>query len=245
MPAGVEDRPADVWEPLLAIADAAGDHWPGTARTACIQLVKVAESREASLGVRLLGDLRALFGDADALSHETILDELGKLDEAPWGDLHGKPLDSRGLARRLRQYEVTSRKVKVGGRSLQGYRREDLWDTWSRYLPAHTHGQAEPPEPAEPGRSTHVPPVPHARQVPEPLSQEEPAAPSLTSPVPEVPEVPQVPDSGGSESQVADVPAFCLFDPSDLARRPGRCKSCGFHIATQGHGTECELVMAS
>lgn len=29
MPEGVTDRPADVWEPLLAVADAAGGHWPG------------------------------------------------------------------------------------------------------------------------------------------------------------------------------------------------------------------------
>ncbi len=35
MPAGVEDRPADVWEPLLAIADAADGQWPDTARSAC------------------------------------------------------------------------------------------------------------------------------------------------------------------------------------------------------------------
>jgi hypothetical protein len=27
MPAGIEDGDADVWEPLLAIADAAGEDW--------------------------------------------------------------------------------------------------------------------------------------------------------------------------------------------------------------------------
>jgi hypothetical protein len=33
MPEGVTDRPADVWEPLLAVADAAGGDWPpGRAR---------------------------------------------------------------------------------------------------------------------------------------------------------------------------------------------------------------------
>ena len=31
MPAGVEDRDADVWEALLAVADEAGGHWPETA----------------------------------------------------------------------------------------------------------------------------------------------------------------------------------------------------------------------
>ena len=35
MPEGVTDRPAEIWEPLLAIADTAGGHWPHTARAAC------------------------------------------------------------------------------------------------------------------------------------------------------------------------------------------------------------------
>ncbi|HET9256859.1 MAG TPA: DUF3631 domain-containing protein [Pseudonocardiaceae bacterium] len=36
MPPGITDRPADVWEPLLAIADAAGGSWPDRARRACV-----------------------------------------------------------------------------------------------------------------------------------------------------------------------------------------------------------------
>ena len=135
MPDGVEDRPADVWEPLLAIADAAGGDWPDRARTACVEQVQVAASRDASLGVRLLTDMYSIWGDADALSTETILQRLHELDEAPWSDLRGKPLDARGLARRLRQYEVTSVNVKADGKVLKGYRRESLWDAWSRYLP--------------------------------------------------------------------------------------------------------------
>ena len=35
MPDGITDRPADVWEPLLAVADAAGGDWPQTGRFAC------------------------------------------------------------------------------------------------------------------------------------------------------------------------------------------------------------------
>jgi hypothetical protein len=30
MPPGVRDRSAEIWRPLIAIADAAGGHWPGT-----------------------------------------------------------------------------------------------------------------------------------------------------------------------------------------------------------------------
>jgi len=162
MPEGVVDRPADVWEALLAIADAAGGSWPERAREACTDLCKVSNSREASLGVRLLTDLRGIFGDDDRLGTETILERLHDLDEAPWANLRGVPLDARGLAYRLSGYEISSTKVKVGGASVRGYRRIDLWDAWQRYCP-ETPREAEPPEPTElplSQQASEVPPLP-------------------------------------------------------------------------------------
>jgi len=47
MPAGIEDRNADVWEALLAIADAAGVGWPERARVAAVALVAAAAERES------------------------------------------------------------------------------------------------------------------------------------------------------------------------------------------------------
>lgn len=188
LPEGITDRPADCWEPLLAIADAAGSDWPARTRVACVELCKVAESREASLGIRLLGDLREVFGDEDRLATETALARLRDLDEAPWSDLRGRPLDARGLARRLTTYGVRSTKVKVDGKALQGYRREDLYDSWQRYLPSPQ--SPEPPEPPEPCWSDSAAEVPFAEQVPEPGEQVEPDSPLLTCSVPEVPEVP-------------------------------------------------------
>ncbi|NJQ05495.1 DUF3631 domain-containing protein [Streptomyces lonarensis] len=59
MPDGVTDRPADVWEPLLAVADAAGGDWPDRARQACVELVATAgEDDRTSIGSRLPIDLR-------------------------------------------------------------------------------------------------------------------------------------------------------------------------------------------
>ncbi|WP_051836558.1 DUF3631 domain-containing protein [Streptomyces sp. NRRL WC-3742] len=48
LPEGVFDRAADVWEPLLAVADAAGGHWPQRARTACLELVDTAREFTAT-----------------------------------------------------------------------------------------------------------------------------------------------------------------------------------------------------
>src|SRR5262249_39376618 len=55
----LDDRAADNWEPLVAVADAAGSSWPGRARRAAMVLAAEAdaEAAETSLALRLLADL--------------------------------------------------------------------------------------------------------------------------------------------------------------------------------------------
>lgn len=137
LPDRIEDRDADVWEPLLALADAAGGHWPDTARCSAVALVAAAAAKEGGLGVRLLADLRTVFATAgeDRMPTGAILEALRELDESPWGDLRGKVLDSRNLARRLGKYEVRPKQIRFGETNTRGYDRSDLLDAWSRYLP--------------------------------------------------------------------------------------------------------------
>ncbi len=136
MPPGIADRDADVWEPLLAVADAAGGDWPERARVAAVALVADAKGGSPSLGIRLLSDLRNVFGEHDALSTETILIALIEIEDAPWAELRGKPLDSRGLSNRLRPYGIKPKTVRIGDRTPKGYERAELWDAWQRYLPS-------------------------------------------------------------------------------------------------------------
>ena len=81
---------------------------------------------------RLLADLRTVFGDAEALWTETILDRLHKISEAPWGDWYGHPLNPRDLAKLLGQYRtadgkpVRSCQVRKGDANRQGYIRRSL-----------------------------------------------------------------------------------------------------------------------
>jgi hypothetical protein len=140
MPDGVTDRSADVWEALLAIADAAGGNWPERARVAAVSLVSLTKAASPSLGVRLLADLRQIFGDAECVSTEALLQELCKMDEAPWSDLKGKAIDARRLANYLRPYGVSSKQVRIGAQTLKGYTREDLFDPWARYLGEAANG---------------------------------------------------------------------------------------------------------
>jgi hypothetical protein len=135
MPSGVTDRKAECRRALLAIADAAGGEWPKRACEACKYFVLGADPGELSLGARLLADLRALFGDHDTLPTAAILESLAALEEAPWGDMYGKPLDSRRLAKMLGNYGAHPKVVRIGDMTPRGYTREALTDLWHRYLP--------------------------------------------------------------------------------------------------------------
>jgi hypothetical protein len=134
MPDGIEDRNADVWEALLAVAELAGRDWPKRARVSAVSLVTASADRGSSLGVLLLNDLRTIFGHAETMATEDILNRLHELEESPWGDLRGKALDARGLARRLGKYQVRPTVFRDGETTRRGYLAADLVDPWSRYL---------------------------------------------------------------------------------------------------------------
>src|SRR5690606_4539759 len=128
--ANVVDRDADVWEPLIAIADAAGGDWPERARVTAVTLVTHSKAATPSLGIRLLSDLRDIFADSDQLPTSIILDKLCALDDAPWGEMRGKPLDARGLAQRLKKYDVARTTIRIGMGTAKGYTRADLHDAF-------------------------------------------------------------------------------------------------------------------
>lgn len=162
MPHGITDRDADVWEALIAVAEIAGGDWPARARAAAVALVAASKMKSPSLGLRLLADMRTVFSDADQMATVTLLDALNAMEDAPWGDLRGKALDSRGLARMLSRYDVKSCKLRLGATTANGYRRADLHEAWQRYLPAspQASGTSGTNGTGEASDVLHVPHVP-------------------------------------------------------------------------------------
>ena len=142
MPDGITDRPADVWEPLVIIGDEAGAGWSERIRTAAVKLNTERAERDPSLGVQLLADIRKVFGDRDRMSTEELIEALVQLESAPWGDLRGKPIDARGIARRVKKYDIRSGDHRFGDTTKKGYLREDFHEAWLRYLPAEAPGEA-------------------------------------------------------------------------------------------------------
>ena len=137
LPAEVVDRDGDVWESLITVADLAGGRWPAVARVAAVALVALGrgEREDESLGLRLLADLRTVFGNDTVKTTSAILDKLHKLDESPWADIGGKQLTDLGLSRRLRGYGIKPKSLRIGASVVRGYRRDECIDVWDRYLP--------------------------------------------------------------------------------------------------------------
>jgi hypothetical protein len=126
------DRQAEIWEPLVAIGDLAGECWPQRARQAALMATRVGTQNDPTLGVQLLKDIRGVVNGHDRISSSDLVSALNGLEESPWG---GWPLDSRGLARKLKPYGIRPSQIRVGERTMKGYRIPEFHDAWDRYLP--------------------------------------------------------------------------------------------------------------
>lgn len=136
LPVELDDRAAEAWEPLLAIADMAGGEWPARARQAAIALSGGEDRDEVTTGTLLLGAIRDAFADADRMPSTDLLEAINADDELPFGGWReGKGLDSRRLAKLLKPYGVRPRTIWLDGDSAKGYLRDQFSEPWERWLP--------------------------------------------------------------------------------------------------------------
>jgi len=138
IPDSLHDREGDNWRPLLCIADAAGGHWPTTARQAAVVLSGGEEADTEDLAVRLLLDSLAVFDTDTELSARTLAERLAQLEESPWPTYrYGKPISADQTGRLLRRFGIKPRKTRSGN----VYRRTDVEAAATRYSPT-------PPDPS-------------------------------------------------------------------------------------------------
>ena len=171
VPDELGDRAADSWEPLIAIADAAGGTWPRRARDAAVTLSGTNDAVEQSLSIKLLDDIRSLIVP-DAKDHVAILDDfiptkqlLEKLkanDEWPWGDVHEVNLSARKLGILLKKYAIkpTTARPGPGTAPIKGYHRQAFVTVAERYLDPVSLVPLEPVTPvttADPELNTATP----------------------------------------------------------------------------------------
>ncbi len=144
IPAGLNDRAADNWRPLVAIADLVGGEWPTRARNVASLLSGDEQSEADGVRVRLLADIRDIFAEmgADRLTSSDIVSRLAAREDRPWPELRkGKPITPTALAHIIRPFGLRPRVFRSGEATLRGYFLSDFADTFARYLPAATPQQ--------------------------------------------------------------------------------------------------------
>lgn len=152
----VDDRAADVWEPLIVVADVAGGEWPQLARDAAVALTSSAaeEDTARSLQLQLLADIRSVFS-ASFIKSDDLCARLCAIPESPWGQMELNPTK---LGKRLYEYGIKTRHTK--DKRERGYHLVDFADAFSRYLPAEKLSEAVQAVPGE-GSANSCPPGLH------------------------------------------------------------------------------------
>jgi hypothetical protein len=131
-------RQREVSRPLLAIADAAGEEWGERVRGALLRLFTArADEPDNNIRIRLLHDMRDLFGDkGQRISSKEVVARLGADADAVWSSWgrSGKPINQSQLAKQLVNFGVTpTGQRNDDGTRLRGYDREQFEDLWERY----------------------------------------------------------------------------------------------------------------
>jgi len=141
IPAGLDDRAADNWRPLLAIADTAGGRWPELARDAAATLCARRDAEDESARTMLLSDIRDLFDarNTDRLPSEDVVKALTQMEIRPWPEWKaGKPITQRQLATLLKPFRIEPKVIRTLAKTPRRYLREQFDDVFSRYLPSQS-----------------------------------------------------------------------------------------------------------
>jgi 5S rRNA maturation endonuclease (ribonuclease M5) len=143
----LNDRAADNWRPLLAIAELAGGDWQRRGRdSACVLSGEGHDARSSN--VELLADIRRAFGDEVALRSVDLVAKLVADLERPWVEWkNGRALTPKQLGGLLAPFGVTSETVSIAGLAdAKGYRRARFEELWTVYLPGqNTISDPSPP----------------------------------------------------------------------------------------------------
>jgi putative DNA primase/helicase len=137
VPETLNDRAADNWRPLCAIAEVAGGEWLARVQKAIVALAGT-EIDDDAMGVMLLEDIRQIFLDAgsEKMFSDHLVKALHGREERPWSEWgqQRKPISKTQLAGLLRPFEIWSKDIRIGTEKAKGYIQDDFADAWERYV---------------------------------------------------------------------------------------------------------------
>ena len=135
----VNQRVIDIWEPLLAIAELAGEDWLEHAKASILDLHTGPRGQHDSRGMKLLKailtakesrpDSEGIFSPELATALPGISEEYREFGKGQ------KPISATQIARILAPYEIKAARIRIDGQRERGYLWSQFADTWSRYIP--------------------------------------------------------------------------------------------------------------
>ena len=136
LPPALNDRQADNWEPLFAIADAIGGEWSKRARNTALLLSGQVEDDDT--GVKLLADIRPyIVPRFRAKSSDLIVYLTETLEGSRWSEWRrGSPLTLVGLAGLLGPFGIKPKSIRFAARTEKGYTAQSFEESFDRYLPS-------------------------------------------------------------------------------------------------------------
>ena len=152
MPAGIINRAADNWRPLLAVADLAGGGWNDLARDAAATLTN-DQADDDTARVQLLTDIRDAFAvkgvtpkelagrpaEGPRISSDVLVEYLVSLETRPWPEWGKarKPITKVQVARLLKPLGIAPGTIRrADGSTAKGYYRDSFVDAFARYVHA-------------------------------------------------------------------------------------------------------------
>jgi hypothetical protein len=152
IPGTLENREADNWLPLIAIADAAGGAWPSIARQVAVNLAIATRTSEESPAVMLLEDIDAVLTAhiGERIQSADLVKTLAQLEGRPWAEWKGgKPVTPNAIARLLAPFNIRPFEMRVGTRVVRGYVAAQFEDAFARYVKAGRVQSATPLQPVD------------------------------------------------------------------------------------------------
>jgi putative DNA primase/helicase len=137
VPEVLNDRAADNWRALLAIAEMAGCDWAQRARNAAIALSSSMDDSDETEATLLLADIQQIFVEsARGLLRSTDLTAaLALMEHRRWPEWrNGKPMTTVQLAGLLARFDIGPTTHRFGETTAKGYRLSQFADSFARYV---------------------------------------------------------------------------------------------------------------
>jgi hypothetical protein len=132
------DRAADNWSPLFAVAKNIGGTWPDRCEKAYKVLTNI---EEVELPTQLLSDIRHTLREYrdQKIPSEELINKLCDDDTGPWLSCNnGKRITPSYIAQLLKPYGIKPKAFRLGEKTKRGYEKSQFDDAFERYLPSTT-----------------------------------------------------------------------------------------------------------